>query len=246
MGTAKPAAIGTFVVSGTDTLNENTAPTLSNDRVFTNDQIIQFMPDKNTTMFTVKIFFGAIRLGAGGKDHHPVVYRHRFLANAHPGEGGTEVSDETTHVSYFHPEMQGYEGVLANLLFQIHSEGLNLLSFPGPVDMVCLASQPIGSFHEMDRIAALCNGQCGLHSGYPATHDEGFRGNGILLFVKRFQKSCLGHGHAYQVFRLLSGSFGIVLMYPRILISDIGHFEKVLIYPDRLERISKQGLMRAR
>ncbi len=66
--------------------------------------------------------------------------RHGFLPNAYPGKSGKKVSDETTQVGYFDSEVQGYERMLMNFPFQIHPKRLDILSLPGPMDMIRLSA----------------------------------------------------------------------------------------------------------
>ncbi len=89
------------MVSGSHALNKNTTVTLCDDGMFSKNQIIQFVPHEYALVFTVQIFLGAVGSATGGKHHRPVIDRHCFLADPHSGEGGTEVSDKTTHVGYF-------------------------------------------------------------------------------------------------------------------------------------------------
>ena len=115
--------------------------------------------------------------------------------------------------------------------------------FPGLIQTGSLSAQTIGTFHQMGFIPLLGQTQGGRHTGDPAADDQRGLTDGQFGFHERLFQGSLADGHAYQVFGLLGGDVGIVLMHPGILVADIDHFEQVFIEPGVDQGFLKQGLV---
>ena len=94
------------------------------------------------------------------------------------------------------------------------------------------------AFHEHDLVAGIGDIERRLDAGHAAANNQGPAGQGDLDRGQGMIVSRLGHGHRYQVDRLGGGQRAVV-MDPRALFADVGHFDQVGIQTFLLGRLAE-------
>ncbi len=151
------------------------------------------------------------------------------LGIIHRGNGGLKIA----HKAFNGTNGGAQQGVNLFISFNVCNETLDkgayCFIFPGFAKQPAIAPKMLILFHQSDGISLTGQGQGGCHTGNTSPHHQGRRGHRQLGFKQRGQTEGLGNGHSYQILGLGCGPLWLIGMNPRVLVSDVGHFNKILV-----------------
>ena len=106
-----------------------------------------------------------------------------------------------------------------------------------------MTSKTILSFNKAYGKALICQGKGRNHARNPATNNKGPLCNRHVVVWKGFITPHLGNCHAHQVLGLSGCSVWPLLMYPGVLIPDVCHLKKKLVYACLPQGLLEKGLV---
>ena len=118
-----------------------------------------------------------------------------------------------------------------------------LLAVQWNVNVSEITSQFRLFFYQMHLEALVGQIKCGGHSGNSSTYYQSIIVDLQTALRKRLKKRRLVDRHPDKIARFPRSLLRLVHVYPRTLIADVRHLEKVLVHPRLSTRIPKQRLV---
>ena len=128
---------------------------------------------------------------------------------------------------------------------QIIQVGFHGFSLPGGPQFVRHSAQHIAPLYQIDLEALVGNAQRRLHTGNPTAYHHHLLDHLQPDLMQGFDIGGFGHGHSDQVLGFGRCPFRIVHVNPGVLVTNVGHFEQVLVQTRIPDCLLEQRLMRS-